>query len=151
MKIKFTLTQVAKWASLLALVVSPMALCEQAVGQELEGSIQDEFEDAFFSHDEIFFNNRSIARQISFLIGAGFPDVEITQDGRAVHEVYETVLQQQAIASVPIRTPDLPNPYASTILTSPIVEEDVFINAPLNQPIPAPPRPVPSGPVPALW
>lgn len=152
MKIKFTLTQVAKWASLLALIVAPMALCERAVGQELEGSIQDEFEDAFFSHDEIFFNNRSVARQIGFLIGVGFPDVEITKDGRAVHEVYETVLQQQANASLPIRTPDLPNPYETSILLSPIVEEDVFVNAPLSQPIPAPPaRPVQSGPIPALW
>ena len=141
-------TAVAK----MALLAAPLALASislPAVAQERPGSIQEEFEDAFFSHDEIFFNNRSIARQVSYLFGIGFPDVEIVNDGRAVHEVYETVLLQQVSSGPVLRTPDLPNPYATSVLTAPIVEEEVFGSAPLSQPIPAP-APL-SGPVPALW
>ncbi len=146
---------IAKGAGLLALMVMfPIALSERAIGQELEGSIQAEFEDAFFSHDENFFNNRSVARQVSYLFGIGFPDVEITRDGERVHEVYETVLRQQTNSGPILLTPDLPNPYSTSLLLSPIVEEEAFVNAPLTQPIPAPPLrsvPVQSGPIPALW
>ncbi|MGB3614244.1 MAG: hypothetical protein WBA10_10660 [Elainellaceae cyanobacterium] len=143
--------RIARWIGLSVLVASPIALNQPAVGQEAPGSIQAEFEDAFFSHDEIFFNNRSVARQVSFLLGTGFPDNEITRDGERVHEVYETVLLQQTTSDPLLATPDLPNPYSSSILTAPIIEDQVFANTPLSQPIPAPARPAVSGPIPALW
>ncbi|MGF1513061.1 MAG: hypothetical protein ACFB5Z_05110 [Elainellaceae cyanobacterium] len=150
---RITPTQIARWISLLALVASPIALSESAAAQELEGSIQAEFEDAFFGNDEDFFNNRSIARQVSFLLGIGFTDVEIVSSGENVHDVYEDVLRLQANSGPIILTPDLPNPYQTSVLLSPIVEDEVFVNQPLSQPIPAPVRraPVQSGPIPALW
>lgn len=143
--------RIATWMGLSVLVASPMVLSQPAVGQELSGSIQGEFEDAFFSHDEIFFNNRSIARQVSFLFGLGFPDNEIVNDGERVHEVYETVFMQQTTSGPLIRTPDLANPYQTSLFTSPIIEDQVFADGPLSQPIPAQSRPAVSGPIPALW
>lgn len=139
------------WAKL-GLVVAPFAaaVCLPAAAQEAPGSIQAEFEDAFYSHDEIFFNNRSIARQAAFLLGTGFPDVEVVRDGQAIHEVYETVLLQQTTADPFLRTPDLPNPYQGSVLTTPLIEAQVFDNGVLSQPIPAPAAPLP-GPIPALW
>ncbi|MEO0406906.1 MAG: hypothetical protein AAF289_06105 [Cyanobacteria bacterium P01_A01_bin.135] len=144
------LIRAVAWVKLaLVAPVAAAALCLPATAQERPGSIQEEFEDAFFSHDEIFFNNRTIPRQVSYLFGIGFTDVEIINDGQAVHEVYETVMLQQRTDGPLLRTPDLANPYDSSLFTRRLVDEQVFDDRPLSQPLPPPP--LPPGPVPALW
>ncbi|MGF1495426.1 MAG: hypothetical protein ACFB8W_01195 [Elainellaceae cyanobacterium] len=133
----------------------------QEVDFDLETqSIPEALNEAFFSNDREFFNNRSIGRQLSWFLGFGFPENEINQDGRAVDILYQDLREQQVSSTPIIRTPDLPNPYQTSVLLSPdldiVVQE--FDQTPLQQPIPAPappPQPVappqPTTPVPALW
>lgn len=88
-------------------------------------TISETFNRAFFKNDPEFFQNRSIKRQIDFLLGPGslsrnsFPENEIRLDGRLIDILYQDTLNQQVDSSPLIRTQDLPNPYETSILTSP--------------------------------
>lgn len=88
-------------------------------------TISETFNRAFFKNDPEFFQNRSIKRQLDFLLGPGslsrdsFPENEIMRDGKLIDILYQDVLNQQANSDPLIRTRDLPNPYETSILTSP--------------------------------
>ncbi len=83
------------------------------------------FERAYFRHDPNFYDNGSSKRQLDSLIGSGgkagttFPDNEIAKDGELVNTLYRDALAQQATNDPYLRTPDLPNPYDSSLLMSP--------------------------------
>ncbi|GEM_PF-6269101 len=123
-------------------------------GLRLYETIPEEFEDEYFSHDESFYNNRSLPRQVSWLFGIGFPENEMTADGDAINDLYDELLEAQYSTTPRVRTPDLETPYATSLILTPISEigQRQFDNLGFRQPIPAP-QVVPqrSGPVPALW
>ena len=85
----------------------------------------DVFNRAFFKNDPNFYNNQSYKRQIELIFGPGsllrnsFPENEIARDAELVNTVYRDALYQQVSSDPYIRTPDLPNPYNSSLLTSP--------------------------------
>lgn len=86
----------------------------------------DVFERAFFRHDRNFYENSGgVKRQLSVFLGAGsvfrnsFPENEIARDGELVNTLYRDVLTQQVSNDPYIRTPDLPNPYDTSLLMSP--------------------------------
>lgn len=81
-------------------------------------------ERAYFRHDPNFYQNRSLQRQVDSLVGAGsfgnsFPENEIARDGELINSVYRDMLNQQATNDPYLRTPDLPNPYGTSLLLSP--------------------------------
>ena len=88
-------------------------------------TISETFNQAFFKNDPEFFRNRSAKRQLDFLFGPGsllrnsFPENEIRRDAELVDILYRDILNQQVSSDPIIRTPDLPNPYETSILTSP--------------------------------
>jgi len=85
----------------------------------------DVIDDAFFRNDPNYYRNRETKRQIDFLIGPGsiirnsYPESEIKRDGELVNIVYRDLLDQQTKSDPYLRTPDLPNPYSTSILQSP--------------------------------
>ncbi|WP_193193744.1 hypothetical protein [Nostoc sp. MG11] len=85
----------------------------------------DVFERAFFRHDRNFYDNGSFRRQLDSFLGPGsgfrnsFPENEIARDAELVNTVYHDVLTQQVGNDPYIRTPDLPNPYDTSLLMSP--------------------------------
>ena len=101
----------------------PVAKAETAIPQQQTTS--DTFERAYFSHDSNFYENGSLKRQVGSLIGSGkkfgtaFPDNEIAKDGELINTLYHDALAQQTINDTYMRTPDLPNPYDSSLLMTP--------------------------------
>ncbi|MBD2353929.1 hypothetical protein H6G41_04720 [Tolypothrix sp. FACHB-123] len=84
----------------------------------------DAMERAYFRHNPNFYDNRSLKRQLDSFLGAGsfsntFPENEIARDGELVNGIYRDMLTQQATNDPYLRTPDLPNPYGTSILMSP--------------------------------
>jgi len=149
-----------------AIALSPLlvpftAQAQEAVFAEPDGlreyeTIYETFEEAFFSNDEIFFNNRGLGRQLSSFFGLGFPENEIWRDGEAVHDLYRELYDEQISTTSRIRTPDLVNPFETSLTLTPASEIGVreFEDTEFRQPIPAPaPPPVAPDPtpVPALW
>ncbi|NJO21546.1 MAG: hypothetical protein HC838_17965, partial [Spirulinaceae cyanobacterium RM2_2_10] len=62
----------------------------------------------------------TLGRQIDFLFGiGGFPEMEASRDASFIHEIYQDFMVQQFNNGPFLRTPDLPNPFNSSILTNP--------------------------------
>lgn len=85
----------------------------------------DLFDKAYFRYDKTFYENNTFDRQVTGFIGSGkgfartFTDNEIINDGELLNIVYRDVLVQQSMNDPYLRTPDLPNPYDSSLLMSP--------------------------------
>nr|WP_199326672.1 hypothetical protein [Nostoc sp. FACHB-888] len=85
----------------------------------------DAFEGAYFRHDRNFYENSSLKRQLDSFFGSGsgfggsFPENEIARDAQLINTLYRDVLTQQVGNDPYIRTPDLPNPYDTSLMMSP--------------------------------
>ncbi|WP_414579005.1 hypothetical protein [Anabaena sp. CCY 9402-a] len=88
-------------------------------------STSDVFERAYFRHDRNFYENTTPKRQLDSFLGSGsgfrnsFPENEIARDAELLNTLYKDVLTQQSMNDPYLRTPDLPNPYNSSLLMSP--------------------------------
>ena len=83
-----------------------------------------------FSSQDTFSTTFTIGRQIDFLFGPlGFPEVEINRDASIVNGIYQDLMMQQYSSGPILRTPDLPNPYNSSLRTQPALTNP-------NQPLP---------------
>lgn len=88
---------------------------------EYRSSIQERFDDAFFDNDRDFFKNRTFPRQVDWLLGfGGFPEIEISRDGKEVNDVYRRILARQMASGPIIRVFDLPTPFCQTLRTLPV-------------------------------
>lgn len=122
-------------------------------------TIPQAFNQAYYNRRGNYFDNRQIWQSLSLILGIpDFPEQAISRDGRTVNRLYREVLEQQVSSDPVLRTPDLPNPYTGSILTTPLViTEDAVEAAPMFPPIrrpdaePAPRAPQPNRPVPGLW
>lgn len=102
-----------------------LASSTQLSGYETTG---ERFNRAFFKNDRDFYRNRSVGRQLDLILGPGslirnsFPENEIRRDAELVNILYRDTLQQQVSNDPIIRTPDLPNPYETSVLQSPSIK-----------------------------
>lgn len=90
-------------------------------------TLADQFEQVFYTNDKEFSQNRSFLRQLDFQIGIGslnksFIENEINADTKAVTIFYKDSLLKQNSSDPVVRTRDLPNPYNTSILQSPLIE-----------------------------
>lgn len=99
-------------------------------------TIPEAFDRAFFEHDRPFFENRSIGRQIDWLM-LSYPENEIAADGELVYDLYVDVMNQQLTSDPYLRTPDLINPYTTSLDTlyrtggnAPIRGSELFLDLP---------------------
>lgn len=135
-----------------------------AIAQEENDTPQFEtlpqvFEDTFFRNDRNFYRNRQTPRNGTWFLGP-FPENEIASDGRAINRLYREVLEQQVSTGPLMRTPDLPTPYGTSLLTNPNVGvsrgqttiEPSFMPSAMP-PVPVQPASPPAQrtPIPALW
>ncbi len=92
--------------------------------------VNEQFDRAFFKHDPDFYGNNSFGRQIDWLVGPGsifrnsFPENEIARDAELVNKLYRDAMEQQVGSDPYIRTPDLPNPFNSSLLSSPRLNQN---------------------------
>jgi hypothetical protein len=105
------------------------------------------FEKAFYENYPDFYNNDGLFREIDWIFGSGslfknsFPENEIERDAKLVNILYQDMLSKQTTSDPYIRTPDLPNPYNTSLLASPrlratqlqVGTEFRFDNLPLPQ------------------
>lgn len=81
--------------------------------------------ETYFQNDRDFYENRSLSRQFNWFLGQGslirnsFPENEIARDARAINQLYRELLEQQVSSDPLIRTPDLYNPFDTSLLLLP--------------------------------
>ena len=113
-----------KLGSVLVVIVAATSFHAGAIAQtKANETLGDTFERTYFNNDPNFFQNRSFKRQLNWMFGInGFPDNEINRDAAQIHDLWQTSLEQQTASDPVIRTRDLPNPYNTSILTSPQID-----------------------------
>jgi hypothetical protein len=117
------------FGSLLVLLAASIAFPSVASAQietPKPETTSDVFERAYFRHDRNFYeNSSSLKRQLDVFFGSGsgfggsFPENEIAHDAELVNTLYHDALTQQVGNDPYIRTPDLPNPYDTSLMMSP--------------------------------
>ncbi|AHJ28882.1 hypothetical protein PN465_03560 [Nodularia spumigena CS-584] len=116
------------FGGLLALLVSGVAFPAVVVAETETPNYEttnDTFERAFFQNDRNFYENSTPKRQLESLMGSGsvfrnsFPENEIARDAELLNTLYRDVMKQQVSNDPYLRTPDLPNPYDTSLLMSP--------------------------------
>ncbi|OKH25768.1 hypothetical protein NIES1031_12195 [Chroogloeocystis siderophila 5.2 s.c.1] len=112
--------------SLILLAAIPTAAIAQTAPVEPTRSetVPEAFYRAFFTNAPDFYRNRSLLRQLNSLFGIGsftrnsYPENEYIRDARLINTLYQDTLQQQ-IGNTTLRTPDLQNPYDSSLFSQP--------------------------------
>lgn len=86
-------------------------------GNDRAVRIDEQFERVFFDNDREYFNNRSLERQLDYLFGIrnSFTENEINRDAKNIHELYVEVLEQQVGRDPILLTPDMPNPFNTSL------------------------------------
>jgi hypothetical protein len=110
-------------------------------------TIPDAFNNAFFRRSGDFFKNDRTDNQFKTNLGiGGYPERRIMRDTQTVGILYRDFLEQQVSSDPIIRTPDLENPFSSSLLTTTIYVQPP---PPAYNPPPAPP-PVEQPPAPPV-
>lgn len=107
-------------AVLVSAVVPVSVLAQTAPDDSLPNSqtLNEEFEDEFFGASGTFFQNQGLVGSVTWLLGP-FPENNVIHDASDLHDLYAESMEQQGLASPPIRTADLNNPFESSLLLLP--------------------------------
>lgn len=83
-----------------------------------EKTIPERFDSAFYGLSGTFGWRTSLWGQVleRFVL---YPDREMVGAGNRVEDLYREMMQQQSMSDPVIRTPDLENPFGSSLLLSP--------------------------------
>ncbi|WP_310427335.1 hypothetical protein [Chamaesiphon sp. VAR_48_metabat_135_sub] len=100
-------------------VVVAMTSCfaTQAQAQSAPDAIGDTITKALFNKSGDIYRNTGIDRQAVLFFGLSYPDHEALADTQSVDKIYKDAIRQRG--SEPVITRDLPNPFNSSLLSSP--------------------------------
>jgi hypothetical protein len=120
--------QLTRLLSVLALAAASSLLATAAQAQTTSGyepvrveTLPDAFDRNFYQDSGDIFRNSSIQSQINHIIGAGlpgrvnFPELQIERDSKRLNILYRDALEQQVSSDPILRTPDLANPFNTTL------------------------------------
>jgi hypothetical protein len=114
MPIKFN-----RFSGVLLAIAAVAGFQASAIAQPNDPTLADRMEQAFFTSDPDFYENRTVRRQLDWMFGTnGFPENEIQRDAQRTSDLYRSALELQGSSDPVIRTRDLPNPYKTSILES---------------------------------
>ncbi|NJL85047.1 MAG: hypothetical protein HC886_02235 [Leptolyngbyaceae cyanobacterium SM1_1_3] len=119
----------------LATIGTSMGMATAAIAQEVgprteSALIPEAVNEISYGNSGTYFENRTPWRQFSYIFGPGgfgsaaFPESEIERDAEAVNQVYEYLMAEQTRNDPYLRTPDLRNPYNSSVLLLPVSQQD---------------------------
>jgi hypothetical protein len=81
-------------------------------------NIADAITSALFNQSGDIYRNTGIDRQATLLFGLSYPEKEFINDANAVEKLYRQGMKAQSGNTV-VRTADLPNPFTSSLRTTP--------------------------------
>lgn len=110
--------KLAKLSSILLITATSSLLPSLVKAEEpAHLSVAEAFEDAYFENAGNSYQNSSFIGQLNTIFGfKGFPDRQISADGKAIDTVYNNVMENQSQVGSPLRTRDLNNPYDTSLI-----------------------------------
>ena len=83
-------------------------------------SVVDVFKDAYFEHTGDNYHNSSPVGELNTIFGFnGFPDNQISADGKLLDMLYQDLMAEQSQSGTSIKTRDLSNPYTTSLQENP--------------------------------
>ncbi|MBD2098174.1 hypothetical protein H6F90_24200 [Trichocoleus sp. FACHB-591] len=121
--------------SLLVLATASTVFTSAAMAQEQvtvsdrisTEKLNDAFNRVLYTNSGNFFREQGLLNQTNTILGQGsivrnsFAENRIARDARLVNILYRDALEQQASDGPLVRTPDLPNPYTTSVLVNPTI------------------------------
>ena len=102
------------------LVVATFASLFSLPAQAEMMPLHEAFKEAYFTKGKNAFKQSSIFGQFNTIFGfTGYPEQHISADGKAVDQVYQEGMTQQAATGMRIVTRDLQNPYDTSLRENP--------------------------------
>jgi len=119
MSIKFT-----KLSSILLITIAMSATASavkaEKVGTDHGTPVAEVFEDAYFKNAGNVFRESSFIGQLNTIFGFnGFPDRQISADGKAIDKNFRKFRAKQQRVGSPMKTQDLTNPYSTSLQENP--------------------------------
>ncbi len=112
MSIKLT-----KLSSILLIAATSSLFASQAKAEEPAISVAEAFENAYFENAGNSYQKSSFIGQLNTIFGfQGFPDRQISADGKAVDTIYNNAIENQSQVGSPLKTRDLNNPYNTSLI-----------------------------------
>jgi hypothetical protein len=117
-------------ASVLAIAtLSILTSAGTSKAQEAEPSryqpMAEDFNRAYRSSSGDYFRNRQLVEQLGDFFGVPrFPDQAISQDNKNLNKLYRESMEAQFNSTPVLRTPDLPNPFNGSIMSTPATGMD---------------------------
>ena len=109
--------KLAKLSSILLITATSSLLPSLVKAEEPALSVAEAFENAYFKHTGNNYQNSSFIGQLNTIFGfKGFPDRQISADGKAVDTIYNNVMENQSQVGSPLKTRDLNNPYDTSLI-----------------------------------
>jgi len=62
-----------------------------------------------------FFEQRTTGADARFVFGIGYDENRLAKDAQRIEVIYQDLLEQQAATGPVLRTPDLANPYSTSV------------------------------------
>lgn len=117
------LTKFTKLSSILLITIIGSLVAGEAKADDRvvkAVSLEQAFEEAYFDNTGDTYQNSSIFGQLNTILGfKGFPDQQISADGKLVDKLYQNSIREQSQTGFPLKTRDLTNPYSSSLIENP--------------------------------
>jgi hypothetical protein len=101
------------------LITSTFGLSYQANAQLRPETTTEAINKAFSENSGDIYHNSSLTRQFNLLFSIDMPEHQYMKDIGTMNRIYRQGMQQQGLGDGVIRTPDLPNPYNTSLYSNP--------------------------------
>ena len=97
---------------------------EVTASTEAPETLSEVFNQAFFDNTGNFYEAVEIGSQINTILGfqsfpGSYPETEVARDAELLNHLYRSALEQQVSSDPPLRTPNLDNPFDTSLRLNP--------------------------------
>jgi len=98
-----------------SLAYGPSVFAEEGIANANE-TIPEVVDSAALQSAGDFFEQRTTEADARFIFGIGYDDDKLAKDAQRIEVIYQDLLEQQVSDGPVLRTPDLANPYSTSVL-----------------------------------
>jgi len=116
MRVRFNRLLGMVFLSLSPIAYSPGVFAEVGISNSKGEMIPEVIDRAVIQSSGDFFEERTTGGDARFIFGIDYDEEKLAKDAQRIEVIYQDLLEQQASRGPVLRTPDLANPYSTSVL-----------------------------------